>query len=96
MIPALGGPWARSPAESLQLYLAVLFRWCERLGLGGGDRAAAPAWEVQGNLAHNLLFMDQAWEDWDSEKVLDIFHTTSLFKASPPFNCYKSCYNNWS
>ena len=50
--------------KSLQLYLAVLFRWCERLGLGAGDRAAAAAREAQGSLAHNLLFMDQAWEDW--------------------------------
>lgn len=56
----------------------------------------APAWEEQGSPAHNLLFTDQAWEGWDSGKVLDTFHTTSLFKTSPLLNCYKLCYNNWS
>lgn len=53
--------------------------------MGAGDKAGAAAREAQRSLAHNLLFMDQVWEDCDSRKVLDIFHTTLLFKASPPF-----------
>lgn len=86
--------WTMGPEVQLSHFNCIwlyFFAGVRGWGWGGGDRAAAPAWEVQGNLAHNLLFMDQAWEDWHSRKVLDIFYTTLLFKASPPFNCYKSC-----
>lgn len=69
---AMGPEVQQSHFNSIWLYFLPGVR-----GWGwGGDRAAAPAWEEQGRLVHNLLFMGQAWEDWDSGKVLDAFHTT--------------------